>query len=377
MSEEMTIESPVSVETPTAPISTPVVAPAITAPTKDESYADRVEREENELNEDLGAIFRKVAEPKADDGEAPLRADDGKFAAKDVPAPGVEPAKDAPKEAPKVSAPRSWPKDMAEKFGALPPEVQSYVTQREAESHKAISTLGQQVKSLEPVQRVLAENRATFERNGTSYEQGLSALIAAQNALDQSPENGLAYLAKTYNVDLRALAAKVHGNQTDNNGFSPDPEVLQLRNQLANLERQIQYDRSQQTAQQRVATEQREAQVRSSFESQIDTFAKDKADFYDLAPDILPMLAVIQKSDPGLSAEQVLTQAYDRATWANPTTREVRLNSDAVRRLENAQKQATEAKRAGSINVRSAPKQADASDMDSDLKAIWRKANAR
>lgn len=359
---------PAKVETPAAPAAAP--------PAEPESYADKLAAQEQALDDDLRETFRKATAPE---GPPVERAPDGKFVTKNPPAeaPAVAEAPKVEPPKPAAAAPRSWPKEMVEKFGALPPDVQTYVSQREAETHKAISTLGQQVKSLEPVQKVLEQNRATFERNGTTYDQGIAALVAAQNALDSNPENGIAFLANTYGVDLRGLVAKIYGGQVDQNGLGPDPEVLSLKSELQQLKRQMEFEKSQQTANERAATEARSIQVRQGFESQIDQFAQGKADFYELAPDILPMLAVIQQTNPGLSSDQVLQQAYDRATWANPKTREARMKADESRRLSEAAKSAQESKRAGSINVRGTPKPAEAGDLDTDLRAIFRKANAR
>ena len=359
----------------TTPVESPAIAPpsapaAAPPPAEPESYADKLAAQEKALDDDLRATFRKASAPETE------RAPDGKFAAK--PGTEVAPVIEPPKvEAPKAPAPRSWPKEMVDKFGALPPEVQQYVSQREAETHKAISSLGQQVKALEPIQKVLDSNRATFERNGTTYEQGIAALVAAQNALDQNPENGIAYLAQTYGVDLRGLVQKIYGGMTDQNGLSPDPEVMALKSELAQMKRQQEYERSQQTANQKAATEARERQERAGYESHIENFAKDKADFYDVAPDVLANLVAIQQTSPGLPPDQILQQAYDRAIWANPKTREAKIKSEEARRLAEAAKLTDPAKRANGINVKGRPKTAEAGTLDDDLRAVFRKNNAR
>lgn len=370
-----------SLEAETSTLDAPAVvdaavtsAPPIAAkePTTSEAPA------ETSLDDDLRAVFRNVNKP---------RADDGRFTPKDGAAP-VDPAAEVVAEpekttplVPAVAPPRSWPKEMAEKFGTLPPEVQTYVNQREIESHKAISTLGQQVKQYEPVARVLQENRATFERNGTTYEAGVAALVAAQNALDQNPENGLAFLAKTYGVDLRNLVTKIYGPQgaeTDHNGLAPDPEIVSLRSELAQLKQQIEYSASQQTSREKAAIEAKQNNERDSLQTRISKFAEGKADFDQVAPEILANMTALQQSDPGLSPDELLQQAYERAIWANPKTRAAQIKSEEARRLQEAAKAAAESKRAGSINVRGAPKPtAEAGDIDSDLRSVWRKNNAR
>lgn len=359
-----------AVSAPAPAIAKPEAAPA--TPAEPESYADKLAAQEKALDDDLRQTFRKVS------GKDDIpRGEGGKFA----PKAGEQPAAllaEAPKpiEAPKVSAPASMPKELADKFAAAPPEVQKFIADREAESHKAISNLGRQIKSLEPVAQVLEQNRATFERNGTTYEQGLSALIAAQNALDQNPENGIAYLAQTYGVDLRGLVAKIYGGQADT-GLGPDPEVLALKSELQQIKRQAEFERSQQAAQHRAASEARQVQERQSYESRIDAFAKDKPDFYNVAPDVLANIAAIQQTNPQISPDELISQAYERAIWANPKTREGQMKQAEAKRLAEAAKQATEAKRANGINVRGVPKSADPANMDDDLRAIFRKNQAR
>jgi hypothetical protein len=259
----------------------------------------------------------------------------------------------------------------------VPPEVQSYIAEREQQVQRYVSTVGQQVKQLEPVKSVLDQNRQIFERNGTDFANGVSALLAAQDMLERNPIAGIANLARTFDVDLRAVVAQMYGGQ--DMGLPPDPEVAQLRNELAQMKREQEFARSQQTAQQRAATEAHQAQVRSGFEQRIERFAADKADFDEVAPEILANINAIRQTNPGLSPDDVLQHAYDRAIWSNPKTREAKLKAEEARRLTEAAKTAETAKRAAGINVRGAarPNTDAGNDIDADLRAAFRRAQNR
>lgn len=386
------LQESVAVEPASTPEAQAAAAPApapekpeaaAPAPAEPESYADKLAAQEKALDDDLRETFRKAS---GQTNEEQPRAENGKFAPKAAPEgqpkadqPAVEPKLEPKPEAPKIAAPASMPKELHEKFAAAPPEVQKFIADREAEAHKAISNMGRQVKGFEPIAKVLEQNRATFERNGATYEQGLSALIAAQNALDQNPENGIAYLAQTYGVDLRSLVARMYGQQIDQNGLDagPNPEVAALKAELAQVRRQQEYDAANRAAHDRAANEQRQMQQRAVYESKIDAFAKDKPDFYEVAPDVLANIAAIQQTNPSLSADELISQAYERAIWANPKTRDAKMKAAEAARLAEAAKQATEAKRANGINVRGVPKSADPASLDEDLRAIFRKNAAR
>jgi hypothetical protein len=159
----------------------------------------------------------------------------------------------------------------------------------------------------------------------------------------------------------------------------PDPEVSALQQKLAQMERHLQYQEQERTHQQRAAAQAQQQQVRASYESHIDNFAKDKADFDDVAPDILANIYSIQQTNPGLTPDETLQQAYERAIWANPKTRQARMQAEEARRLKEAAKTAEHAKRAGSINVRGAPKQSQSigDDLDADLRSIYRRTQNR
>ena len=89
----------------------------------------------------------------------------------------------------------------------------------------------------------------------------------------------------------------------------------------------------------------------------------------------------VQAENPDLPPQDVIQQAYDRARWANPATRQKLLAEQQAeaeaKRLDAAKKAASQARRAGAINVNGSTMPAAArASLDDDLRAIWRRNHA-
>lgn len=375
---------------PEAPVAdTPAPAPE-SAPAKPDRVEELNAKEtaEKALDDDLRKAFRNSQR---------TRSDDGKFAPKDgitppkakeaPPAPQAE-AKDAAKpveskdqpeakapepakpQPPAIDAPAAWSAEMKAKWSALPSEAQQYVAQREQEAHARISQLGQYAKQMEPIHKALSEHSSYIQQVGKPPAQFVSELFNAAQALDRDPVSALKELARVYRVDPFTLIDD--GTQST----QPDPKVANLERQLAQLQQEQQQWRAQQEQQARAAEEAKASAV----QAEIDQFSKDKADWSTLQEDIIANVAAIRSQKPQASNAEVLQEAYERARWANPTTRtkmqqELQAAADA-KRIEEARKAAATATTASRLNVSGSRPQAQPADMDADLRAIWRKNRA-
>jgi hypothetical protein len=293
--------------------------------------------------------------------------DNGKFAPKSIgedkpneAAIGAEPSDDKPPEitdqnpveaevkppAAAIDAPISWSAEMKAKWATLPPDVQAYASQREGESHKRISELGQQVKAFEPIRELVEPLRQMSARNGVSEKDGLQRLLAANEFLDRSPREAIEWLAKSYGLDLRTSQGEAaEGDQSD--------YVRSLEARVTRAERLASEVHNKHTARERSEAEQAQA----SLASLIDNFAKDKADFAEVEADVAAHVAAIRQAEPGLKPETLLEKAYEAARWANPNTRtkilEQQRKDEETKRVTEQKKKADEAKKAGSLNVKS------------------------
>ena len=352
--------------TPDFTTAAPSEAPAPEPTSAPAEPAAEAAANEPSLEEDLAKAYRKAnqsrdeggrfasREPKAEEpaAEAPL-------AATDAPKTDEKPVETAPA----AEAPRAWSAEAKAKWASLPPDVQSYLTTRETELHQAKSDLGRISAELRPTYEVLNSHRDYIQGVGKPAPQLINELLSASAALDRDPGGTIKALARMYGVDL--------GQLWDPSEQPPDPRV-------AALERENQQLRN--THHQRAASDQaaREAQ----YTSIVDEFISKNPDAKALTRDMAPLIQTIQAEQPTLEPSEVLKVAYERAAWANPTTREARLKAQAEvaerARVEAAKKAAEAAKQAKGVRVAGAVASANgAGDLDSDLRSIWRKNVSR
>ena len=249
---------------------------------------------------------------------------------------------------------------MKEQFASLPPATRAYIAQRESEATAQISRLGQQAKTAEPILKTLEQHKATFERNGLSYADGINALATAQAMLDHNPQAAIKHIADAYGVDLQGFA-----NQPID---APSREVLALQAQVAQLSQQL-----EQTTSHVRSREEHEAQQRlASLQTAVDEFSKDKADMALVEGDMIALIPAIRSRNQGLSEKEILTAAYEQAVWINPELRAKRIAAETAKAAAEAQKKAEAAKKVSSLNVRSGQTARPSRMSETDeLAAIW------
>lgn len=252
-------------------------------------------------------------------------------------APASEPAAPPAPAVPAVEAPKTWRPEAAAKFATLPPEVQQEVLKREEDifkglnAYKADADIGKSIKSM------IQPHEQLFRSQGVNPFQQISSLINAHVALATgSPEQRLQIfqrVAQSYGVELGGEAPYA------------DPQVSALQKQLSDLQSRLQ-GREQQEAE----------QARSKLQAEIDAFATDPAHQYfeEVANDIAGLLR------SGAAAD--LKEAYEKAVWANPTTRvkeQARLAAETEAKAKaEAAERVKQARKATSANVKSSAKAA-------------------
>lgn len=309
-----------------------------------------------QMSEGLG--FEADA-PGAGDGDAEL---DGIIDNATVEAPAGK-APEAPTvaaEAPPIGTPASdvpktWRKEAAELWGTLPETARAEILKREEdmfkglESYKADAQIGRSMKSvLDPYMPVL-------QQYGIEPTQQVASLMQAHHTLALgTPEQKsqlFRQLAADYGVNLGELASSAE--------VFIDPAVQALQSQVNSLQSTL------------TARERAEQQTRmASITTEIETFASDpkNAHFDTVANDIAAML----KS----GAAKTLQEAYEKAVWANPVTRQQEIVRQQRETIESTQREATErakaAKRASSAVVHAKPRSvsgtAPAGSMDDTLR---------
>ena len=374
MSLETEVVEPVA-EAPAAPApDTP--APAPEAKSEPQSEGDKAAAAEAALDNDLRKVFRNANRD---------RDESGKFAPKDgkPPAPidgkaEAQPVVEAKRETPATPAvppPQSWTPEAKAQWAKLPPEAQAYVAQREADAHKAISQLGQTVKGFEPLAKVITPHVDRIAAVGDTPADYIAKMFAADQYLSRDPVNAIKWLADSYKVDLNALA--------DPFASPADPQSQQLSAQLsAALQKIDLLERLVSDTRQVVHGRETQEQMarQSAVESTIESFAADKPDFDSLETEILTLIPAVKKSKPDLLHKDVLQEAYDRARWANPATRQKLIEQQRTeaeaKRLEAAKSAAANAKRSAAINVNGSAPVRGLPALEDDLRSIWRRNHA-
>ena len=229
--------------------------------------------------------------------------------------------------------PKTWPKEMHEHWAKTPPEVQEYWQTREKQMLDGLA----EYKGSSEFGRSLKDVIAPFEAMIQSY--GLDAPTAVKNLMQAN------HTLTSGSMESRQSAYKQLGEQlgltqttADPNAVTPNPEVTALQNDINQLKSTLS-QRDQETLNVK----------REQAATEISNFASDPSHPYfdEVSDDILLLI------NSGASLED----AYEKAVWGNPTTRQKEL--DRVQ-AETAEKKrtddiakATAAKAAKSVNVKS------------------------
>lgn len=271
------------------------------------------------------------AEPKKD---AP-RAPDGKFAkaTTDKETVTADPAVDQSGAEQKPTAPvhkppASWTPEQKALWNNLDPAIQETVLKREKDFQTGLEKKAKEYAPYESVMRAIEPYRGDFEQFGLSPDVFVQRLAHANRRLMTDGPAALRELAQLYGVDL----AQVANPQTTQQN---DPTVAQLQRQVAEL-------KAQADARARFEAQQTE----QSLAQQIQAFAANPANehFDAVKGDMIQVL--------NAGAAQTLEEAYEKAVWLNPATREALVNAKAQASAQTAQQQAAVAKaKAASVSA--------------------------
>lgn len=262
----------------------------------------------------------------------PIRGEDGKFQPKVVAAdaapegvsvPGSPTAAPAPDPAPPViEAPQSLPAAVRAQWANLPPDVQTYWSNRESEVHRKITQDGERLKSLGALEEALSPYQDRLRQVNAPPAEYVRRLAEADRLLATDPVRGIQQVAQLYGINLAAL------NQSE----QPDPNNA-LARQLAQVQSKLEtFERETQAAKLSAAQE------------RIDEFAKDKPHFAKVADS---MATLIQS---GLAKD--MADAYAKAIKMDD---EIAGQIEAEAKAEAERKAAEEAKRKAAEDAKLRP----------------------
>lgn len=265
------------------------------------------------------------------------------------------------------TAPKSWPKEMHDHWSKMPKETQDYWVVREKqmldglEQYKGDATFARQIKE------TLNPYMATINSLGVDAPTAIRSLLNADHQLRVgSPSQKAQYfqtLAKQYGVDLGGIGQQQEGQ------LQQDPMIRQLQDELHGLKQVIQSGNQQQLDEQR-----------QKIQNEVNSFASDpKHPYFDEVSDEIVAL---------LKNGATLEDAYEKAVWANPVTRQKemsRVQTEQQAALkEKAIAEAEAKKKAASVNLRNRDSQrtptgprATMSGLDSALRETMREIKSR
>lgn len=305
-----------------------------------------------------------VATPAADPAPTPTPE------VKTAPSPDPAPAP-APGGRPVISAeapPNQWRPTAAAHWQALPQEVREEIAKREQDMFNGIEGYKKDAGLGKAFLDIVKPYEGFLQQTGEDVGKLTSELMGVHFTLSVGTQEQkldlLKSIASHFKVDLGGLVPA----DPDSAPYE-DPQVKALRDEINALKsHQANADRQQQLQAQRAADAKR-----AELAAEIDAFAADpkNPDFELLAPEIVNLLKT------GLT----LREAYDKAVWLNPVTREKAVASAATERAEAERKAKAEAAaKAASLakaNVKPSAKNASAAaaseSMDDTLKGAYAK----
>lgn len=248
------------------------------------------------------AVETEVTESKSDR----VRDESGKFKkSEEVTETPTEEVQEEVVAEDKPSKPRpsSWKKDYEESWGKLDPTLQDYISQREADFAKGVSTYKSQWDQAQPILNSIEKFVPILQQNGVDPAQWITNLgTAHQTLVYGTPDQKLqmfAQLANDYGIDLNSLTG----------GQNVSPQFSMIAQELSQIKNQWQQFQSQQ-----------EQQEQTQLKSEIDSFSKDKPYFDDVRETMAGLLQNNMASD--------LNTAYDKA---------IRLHDDIWQKIQSEQ----------------------------------------
>ena len=257
-------------------------------------------------------------------------------------------------ETDEATPPAGWDNELRRAaFASASPELRAEIAAREDEMEKGVTRLKEQYEGKASLADEFSEIVRPYE--GQIRAEGATPLQAVQTLLNTaqilrtgSPQQKEAVIRQT----AQQFGVNLAHEPGDPSLDGTDPNVAALQKQVADLTNFI-------TQQQQQTVQQQQQGILSEIEAF--SAAKDekgeplRPHYSAVEGDMIPLIASIRSASPGKSNAEVLTEAYDRAVWANPETRKLSLEAQVKaaeeKRLKDAAEAATKAKK--SKNVKS------------------------
>ena len=306
----------------------------------------------------LSQVYRELNAPD-EPGRQYSRDEFGRFAQNQI---DQAQAMAQGQEQPATQPPQFWSAEAKAYWEQLPPGLQQEIAHRDREVQEFISRQGNEIGEYRQYANTWEHARGALNYFGMDDRQGFDTAVSYLAQAAEDPIGAIVRAANDLGVDLyQALGV------TPQHGVSPDMAALYAS--VNDLQRQLTW-REQAEQQQRL----------SALENQVVEFSRDKPDFEQKAPYLLPWIEQIRRENPDAHPNDVLQWAYDAASWGVPAFREQalqeHLKAQEQARVAEAQKRAKEARNGQALHVKSSPaNMANPKSQDDLLKETYRKLN--
>lgn len=295
----------------------PTTEPGIEAPAETETQAETATAAADRARDEHGRFVKKAAEAASE----ALQAQQTQQA---VQQPQTDQTQLQATPARPVGPPPGWSVAAKAEFDKLPPAVREAVAKREEEVSNGFAKM-QAYKGMEPY--VEQASRA-----GTTVSRIMENFMNAEKLLATDFVSGVQSLCQHFNVNPVALVNALSG-QLQGGHQQPQPQNPVLNELNALKSRIAQFE------------QEREQQAYSGINSEIQAFAAKPENKY--FENVKPTMAKLLNAE----AATTLQDAYDQACWAHPEIRALLISEQAEARAAEAQRKASEARRAsGSLN---------------------------
>jgi len=286
---------------------------AAVADISSELFGQGSEEEEGEEDKTGGQEAEDSGDPSADAPESPAQTD------KDVEvADEVEGPEENSEEVQALGAPQTWTKEALQEWASIPERAQQEILKREEDmfrglaQYKGLAEVGQQYSN------VVAPYSPILAAEGIDPVQLMQSFAANHYLLTKgTPQQKIELAASMlvgYDIPLAELLNYLADSDEELN--LPDPEIQALQQEVGQLRNYI-----------TSAQNSNYQQISARLGDEIDAFAKDPAHPYfdELAADIQRLFA------SGMA--ESLTEAYEKAVYANPVTRQREIDRLTTERL--------------------------------------------
>lgn len=277
-------------------------------------------------DKDIRTLLEEAANLSVDDAGR-VRDENGKFAA--VPKAG-EPAPVVDQQQPPVQqqAPVALPDELAQVVQALPEAnreaVQSALVAREAAWQGFATRIEGHVNGYEALLPVLQPRLQAWAVQGVTAPQAVNQLLALSDFATNDPRGFLKWFAGNNNVDLSELDEEV---------LPVDPQIKALQDKIDALTGTV----NGVTSGLQNGQHQQFVNAVKVFETEQDAQGQPlRPHFANVANEMLALVPALRTANPGMSPNQVLQEAYDRAVYANPATRSLVIASGEAKKLADA-----------------------------------------